>query len=183
MVFTKAASKTLNLTRIGYILASPAAMEIKYEPVEELTTGKRLKRRPATFHVTPSIVSSDGKTYVRILKNSTKKPILQHIKSPYPSTNQPQQPAQVVVNTVSAFYNQDDANKFVSPASHNAVLQTLSPSMRKSLGARRIRGGAGSNALLKRLEIGAYFGTWYALNVIYNSKYYYINIWEALCCR
>jgi hypothetical protein len=173
VVFAKAASKTLNLTRISYILASPAAMEVKYEPVQELTS-KRSKRRPVTLHVTPSIVSSDGKTYVRILKNSVKKqPILQHVKSPYSSTQQPQpqQPAQVVVNTVSAFYNQDDASKFVSPASHNAVIQTLSPSMRRSLGARRIRGGAGSNALLKRLEIGAYFGAWYALNVIYNSKF------------
>jgi hypothetical protein len=115
-------------------------------------------------------VSSDGKTYVRTLKETAaaKKPmILQHMKPPstYPT---PARPAQVVVDTVSTFYQQEQA--FASPASHNAVIQTLSPSMRRALKARRIRGGAGTNGWLHRLEIGAYFGAWYALNVIYNSK-------------
>ena len=33
------------------------------------------------------------------------------------------------------------------------------------------RGGAASKAVLERLKIGVYFGLWYALNVVYNSKY------------
>lgn len=32
------------------------------------------------------------------------------------------------------------------------------------------RGGAASDSLVERLKIGMYFGVWYALNVIYNSK-------------
>ncbi|KAL3906573.1 MAG: hypothetical protein SGILL_009216 [Bacillariaceae sp.] len=40
--------------------------------------------------------------------------------------------------------------------------------MRRSLKARRIRGGAGNSGLLHRLEIAGYFAAWYALNVVYN---------------
>jgi solute carrier family 35 protein E1 len=56
------------------------------------------------------------------------------------------------------------------PASHNAVIDTMSPSMRRSLKARRIRvrGGAAAGGLMERLEIGGYFAAWYALNVVYN---------------
>jgi hypothetical protein len=164
-VFSKAASKTLNLTRISYILASPAA-NLEYEPVKELQNLQK-RRKPLLLASTPSIVSSDGKTYVRTLKKtlkSTQPPPLPKIGR-YSAPPPPARPAQVVVDTVSAFY-QDEA----SPASHNAVLQTLSPSMRKSLKARRIRGGAGTTGFLHRLEIAGYFGAWYALNVIYNSE-------------
>ena len=33
------------------------------------------------------------------------------------------------------------------------------------------RGGAASDSLTERLKIGFYFGLWYALNVVYNSKF------------
>ncbi len=129
----------------------------------------RKRRRPVQLYVTPSIVSSDGKTYVRTLKQtlraSTVSPTITMRKMSFPP---PARPAQVVVDTVSAaLYEQE-----VSAASHNAVLSTLSPAMRRSLKARRIRGGAGSSGLLHRLEIAGYFGAWYALNVVYNSEYF-----------
>ena len=36
--------------------------------------------------------------------------------------------------------------------------------------AKAKKGGAASSELLERLKVGTYFGVWYALNVIYNSK-------------
>jgi hypothetical protein len=38
-------------------------------------------------------------------------------------------------------------------------------------GARRVRGGAASAALLERLKVGMYFAVWFALNLVYNSKF------------
>ncbi|KAG7358605.1 triose-phosphate transporter family protein [Nitzschia inconspicua] len=165
VVFSKAATKTLNLNRISYILASPAAM-IEYEPVKELTLKRR---RPVILAVTPSIISSDGKTYIRTLKQTmAPKPTISIRKMSPPL--EPGRPAQVVVNTVSAalYEQQDEETAALAAASHNAVISTLSPSMRRSLKARRIRGGAGNTAILHRLEIAGYFVAWYALNVIYN---------------
>jgi hypothetical protein len=168
VVFSKAASKTLNLTRISYILESPAAV-IKYKPVKELTLKRR---RPVQLAVTPSIVSSDGKTYVRTLKRTLHpKATTFSIQKLSPPTV-PGRPAQVVVNAVSAaLYNQKPQEvAAITAASHNAILSTLSPSMRRSLRARRIRGGAGNSGFLHRLEIAGYFAAWYALNVAYNSE-------------
>lgn len=139
---------------------------LKYEPVKELT---EKRRRPVLLAVTPSIVSSDGKTYIRTLKQSLQqpKPKITIRKMSPPSA--PGRPAQVVVNTVSAALQQDEAAALAA-ASHNAVIANLSPSMRRSLKARRIRGGAGNSGILQRLEIAGYFAAWYALNVIYNSE-------------
>jgi hypothetical protein len=168
VVFSKAASKTLSLTRISYILESPAAI-FDYQPVNELIQ----KRRPRPVHlaVTPSIVSSDGKTYVRTLKKTMQpKPTISIRKISPPSA--PGRPAQVVVNTLPAalYHQQQDEVAAITAASHNAILSTLSPSMRRSLKARRIRGGAGNSGLLHRVEIAGYFLAWYALNVVYNSE-------------
>ena len=141
---------------------------VKYEPVRELT---QKRRRPAQLMVTPSIVSSDGKTYVRTLKKTMQsKPTISIRKISPPSV--PGRPAQVVVNTVSAalYKQQQEDVAAITAASHNAIVSTLSPSMRRSLKARRIRGGAGSSGLLHRLEIAGYFLAWYALNVVYNSE-------------
>lgn len=185
----KAHSKTVDLSRISYILSSPAAMVGMYEPVKELRRDnqRRNKRRVMRIVVTPSVVSSDGKTYVRTVKktlrassSSTGSSIRRPNVSSSSSFLPPSRPAQVVVDTVTAFYQQevqrmrsqqqDNNMNVVSPASHNAVIQTMSPAMRRSLKARRIRGGAGSNSLLHRLEVGLYFALWYALNIVYNSK-------------
>lgn len=141
---------------------------IEYEPVKELT---KKRRRPVMLAVTPSIVSSDGKTYIRTLKQSlSPKPTISIRKMSPPSA--PGRPAQVVVNTVSkALYRQQQEEAAaIAAASHNAVISTLSPSMRRSLKARRIRGGAGTSGFMQRLEIAGYFIAWYALNVVYNSK-------------
>lgn len=123
------------------------------------------KRKKAfELALTPSIVSSDGKTYIRTVKKSLKK------RSYRNSNSEPAQarPAQVVIDTVAAFYPDSETRSL--PASHNAVINTMSPSMRRSLKARRIRvrGGAAAGGLMERLEIGGYFAAWYALNVVYN---------------
>lgn len=143
-----------------------------HESVIELQVGsntKRKNKKPVRIFVTPSIVSSDGKTYVRTVKQTLRSGST--VNKPMPLIT-PARPAQVVVDTVTAFYREaQKKQEQVSPASHNAVIQTMSPAMRRSLKARRIRGGAGTNSLLHRLEVGGYFGLWYILNVVYNSEY------------
>jgi hypothetical protein len=53
--------------------------------------------------------------------------------------------------------------------------EAMSPAVSKTTQKKAlVRGGAASRALLERLKIGFYFGLWYALNVIYNSKYHTI---------
>jgi hypothetical protein len=173
----KSHSKTVDLSRISYILSSPAAMGI-YEPVKELQIDSKRgnSKRLVRIVVTPSVVSSDGKTYVRTVKRTlrgTASSTSSILHKPVSAMIPPARPAQVVLDTVTAFYQEAQMRQqeHVSPASHNAVIQTLSPAMRRSLKARRIRGGAGSNSLLQRLEVGVYFALWYALNVVYNSEY------------
>lgn len=34
-----------------------------------------------------------------------------------------------------------------------------------------MRGGAATTAVLERLKVGLYFALWYALNIVYNSKF------------
>lgn len=41
-------------------------------------------------------------------------------------------------------------------------------------GLSSLRGGSQNDGLMHRLTIGAYFGAWYALNVMYNSRYSFI---------
>lgn len=158
-VFTKGVSKTLDLEMINYVLNSPAARAFyaSVEPVKELT------RRKLKLFVSSSISSTDNRTYrATVPKVSKKAPTT--VPPPPPA-----RPAQVVVDTVSAFYEQHDAH----PAAHNAVVETMSPAMRQRLRARRIRGGEVPNTLIGRLTIGFYFAAWYALNIFYNSKLQY----------
>jgi hypothetical protein len=148
-------SKILDIGLISYILSSPAAKAhySKFEPVKEL------KRRNLKLKISPTISSSDVKTYRRIIPKVARK-APKRVPPPPPA-----RPAQVVVDTVTAFYGEYEAY----PASHNAVIKTLSPEMRERLHARRIRGGAVAIGVAARLKIGFYFFMWYALNVVYNS--------------
>lgn len=168
VVFSKSSSKTLDLGKINYILASASAIVAmqKIAPIAEFKKKKGISKS-LNLALTPSIVSSDGKTYIRTIKKSLR-------QKPYPVSNTATgeaRPAQVVIDTVAAFYPESEPSITRSlPASHNAVIKTMSPSMRRSLKARRmrVRGGAAAGGLMERLEIGAYFGAWYALNVVYN---------------
>ena len=115
--------------------------------------------------VSPSICSFDEKTYRKVVPKVARKRVPK-IPPPPP----PARPAQVVVDTVTAFYEEHVA----SPASHNAVIDTMTPAMRQRLHARRmrrIRGGATNDGLGQTLLVGFYFAAWYALNVVYNSKF------------
>jgi hypothetical protein len=149
----------LDIGVISYILSSPAAKAqySKFKPVKEL------KRRNLKLKISPTISSSDVKTYRRIVPKVAR-------KAPKVPPPPPARPAQVVVDTVTAFYEEYEAH----PASHNAVIKTLSPQMRERLHARRIRGGAVAIDLAARLKIGFYFFMWYALNVVYNSEFAYM---------
>lgn len=158
MILKKAASsKTLDIAVISYILNSPAAKTefAKAKPVKELS------RRRLKLAISPSIVSKDKKTYRKSVPK-VPKTVPKTIPPPPPA-----RPAQVVVDTVTAFYEEHDAH----PASHNAVIRTMTPVMRHRLKARRMRGGAASSGLIKTLTVGLYFVAWYALNVVYNSKW------------
>jgi hypothetical protein len=47
---------------------------------------------------------------------------------------------------------------------------------------RRVRGGAASAALMERLTVGMYFAVWYALNIVYNSKFLECSVgWFYMC--
>ncbi len=162
VVFAKASSKTVDLEKINYILASAPAV-VSMQKIAPLVEFKR--KRGFELATTPSVVSSDGKTYIRTVKKSLKR------RSYRNSAPAQSRPAQVVIDTVAAFYPESEPSVTRSlPASHNAVIDTMSPSMRRSLKARRIRvrGGAAAGGLMERLEIGGYFAAWYALNVVYN---------------
>jgi hypothetical protein len=156
-VFTKATSKTLDLAAINYIINSPAARSLyaSTEPVKELNRQQKPK-----VYVSYNVGSSDRKTYYQSASKIQKE--AQKVVPPPP----PERPAHVILDSVSAFYQEFQA----PPASHNAVVQTMTPAMRQRLKARRIRGGEVSNILMERLTVGSYFAAWYALNVIYNSK-------------
>ena len=162
VVFSKASSKTVDLEKINYNLASAPAV-VAMRKIAPLVEFKR--RKGFGLATTPSIVSSDGKTYIRTVKKSLK-------RRPYRNSAPAQsRPAQVVIDPVVAFYPESEPSVARSlSASHNAVIDTMSPSMRRSLKARRIRvrGGAADGGLMERLEIGGYFAAWYALNVVYN---------------
>jgi len=168
LVFSKSSSKTLDLEKINYILMSASAVVAmqKITPVIEFKRRKGFAN-PLDLALTPSIVSSDGKTYIRTVKKTLK----QKSYRTYTSAPAQARPAQVVIDTVAAFYPDVEPTVTRSlPASHNAVINNMSPSMRRSLKARRIRvrGGAAAGGLMERLEIGGYFAAWYALNIVYN---------------
>eukprot|EP00547_Thalassionema_nitzschioides_P001047 CAMPEP_0194210244 /NCGR_PEP_ID=MMETSP0156-20130528/8114_1 /TAXON_ID=33649 /ORGANISM="Thalassionema nitzschioides, Strain L26-B" /LENGTH=388 /DNA_ID=CAMNT_0038937569 /DNA_START=45 /DNA_END=1211 /DNA_ORIENTATION=- len=57
-------------------------------------------------------------------------------------------------------------DKQLSQLDHAEKLENLDAAMSKGLVA--LRGGAEDEGLINRLKIGAYFGTWYALNIMYN---------------
>jgi hypothetical protein len=156
LVFKRSASKTLDLAVITYILNSPAAKSTfaMVKPVKELS------RRRLKLYLAPSITSTDVKTYYKTL---SKFPKAAPKKVPPPPQTRP---AQVVVDTVTAFYEEHDAH----PASHNAVIKTMTPAMRHRLHLKRMRGGAVSSGLKQRLTVVFYFVAWYALNVVYNSE-------------
>lgn len=168
VVFAKSSSKTIDLGKINYILASASAIVAmqKLAPILEFKRKKGIANS-LDLALTPSIVSSDGKTYIRTVKKSLK----QKSYSTSASVSAQARPAQVVIDTVAAFYPETEPVVTRSlPASHNAVINTMSPSMRRSLKAHRIRvrGGAAAGGLMEKLEIGGYFAAWYALNVVYN---------------
>jgi hypothetical protein len=138
---------------ITYILSQATT---NHETIKELKKPKRSLK----IYTTSSVFSNDGKTYVRLVKMTTfsKKTTITPVQS---------QGSQVTISPVQTYYKEE-----VPPASHNAVLSDMTPYMRHKLkAARRIRGGALSSGLLDRLTIGSYFGTWYALNIVYNSKF------------
>lgn len=140
---------------------------IAMQKIARIAEFKRKRGFRGKLATTPSIVSSDGKTYIRTVKKSLKRKAFQ---APSSEISQAR-PAQVVIDTYTAFYPESEPAMTKSlPASHNAVINDMSPSMRRSLKARRIRvrGGAAAGGLMQRLEIGGYFAAWYALNVIYN---------------
>jgi len=164
VVFSKSSSKTIDLGKINYILASASAIVAmrKLAPIFELKGGMASSLE---LTLTPSVVSSDGKTYIRTIKKSLKQ---NPYSTPAPASVQAR-PAQVVIDTVAAFYPETEPRVTRSlRASHNAVINTMSPSTRRSLKARRIRVRGGASARFERLQIGGYFAAWYALNVVYN---------------
>lgn len=164
---------------------------VPYGPVKELEISSRTRRGKKvipSIMVSPSIGSSDGKTYIKKLSQQKARTTTYPKK---PKTGSlpplPARPAQVVIDTVTAFYqenplmeSQGNHRRGVSASSHNAVIQNMTPAMRRSLKARRIRGGAVSSAILQRLEVGMYFGIWYALNAIYNSTFHNSSIGRCL---
>jgi hypothetical protein len=150
-VFSREISKTLDIGVINYILSG--AVFDRYQTIKELKKPKRSFK----IYTSPSVFSDDGKTYVRLVKKSMAKK----------STSRGVQEAQIQVHASSFYQNMKER---VDPASHNAVLKTMTPYMRHKLKARRMRGGAVSRGLLERLKVGFYFFAWYALNVVYNSK-------------
>jgi hypothetical protein len=158
---SEASAKTLDIGLINYILSSPAAIS----ELSKIVTVKELKRRKLTLKISPSISSSDGETYRKIVPKVARKPAKNFTPPPPPA-----RPARVVVDTVTAFYEHHDAY----PASHNAVIKTMTPAMRQRLRARRIRGGAAPGDLGQTLLVGSYFAVWYALNVVYNSKFFQV---------
>lgn len=165
--FSKPSSKTLDLGKISYILASASAAAAiqKTTPIVDVKKKSRRSAISLQLVLTPSIVSSDGKTYVRTVKKALENP--SHGSSTMPAQGHP---AHVVVDTVSAFYPEPTLTKSL-PASHNAVINTMSPSMRRSLKVRRIRvrgGGSSMSKLMQRMEVFGYFAAWYALNIVYN---------------
>ena len=153
----------MDLALISYILNSPAARNIyvSLQPVKELN------RRKLRLYSSITISSSDQRTYKETIVPKVAKKVTPSIPPPPPT-----RPAQVVVDTVSAFYDTYE----VPPASHNAVVEAMTPAMRQRLHARRIRGGQVTESLLGQLTVGFYFVAWYALNVFYNSK------WSPTCC-
>lgn len=166
VVFAKSSSKTIDLGKINYILASASAIVAmqKLAPILEFKRKKGIANS-LDLALTPSIVSSDGKTYIRTVKKSLK----QKSYSTSASVSAQARPAQVVIDTVAAFYPETEPTFTRSlHASHNAVIDTMSPSVRRSLKARRIRVRGGASAKYERLQIGGYFAAWYALNVVYN---------------
>lgn len=156
-VFTRTPCKTLDVGIITYILSQAST---NHETIKELKKPKRTLK----LYSTSSVFSNDGKTYVRLLKTTTtstspsKRPLAVH-----------SQESQVSISPVQAFY--DEQPGVVPPASHNAVLSDMTPYMRHKLKARRMRGGALSPGLQDRLTVGFYFAAWYALNIVYNSKF------------
>jgi hypothetical protein len=149
-VFTRTPCKTLDVGIITYILSQATT---NHEIIKELK-----KPKPSLkLYLTSSVFSDDGKTYVRLIKKTTSS------KKTVQS-----QGSQVTISPVQTFYTEQ-----VPPASHNAVLSDMTPYMRHKLKARRMRGGALSSGLLDRLTIGSYFAVWYALNIVYNSKFPY----------
>ena len=120
-------------------------------------------KRSFKMYTTPSVFSTDGKTYIRLIKKGASKKT-----SPMAS-----QESQVRIEPVQTFYKQTTEEYYDQdqlPASHNAVLSQMTPYMRQKLKARRMRGGGFQDGLMERLTIGFYFGAWYALNIVYNSK-------------
>lgn len=137
---------------ITYILSQATT---NHETIKELKKPKRSLK----IYTTSSVFSNDGKTYVRLVKMTTfsKKTTITPVQS---------QGSQVTISPVQTYYKEE-----VPPASHNAVLSNMTPYMRQKLKARRMRGGALSSGLLDRLTVGSYFAAWYALNIVYNSKF------------
>jgi len=161
----------VDIALISYVMNSPSA-KVLYsttEPVKELKRHTKPK-----VYVSYNVGSSDRKTYdkttSRIQKEAEK-----IITSPLSEQSQPpplsvERPAQVMVDSISIYYEDDEQ---VPTASHNAVLDTMTPAMRQKLRARRIRGGDDmTQSWMGRLTIGFYFIAWYVLNVVYNSKYH-----------
>ena len=162
-MFAESKTKSLDIAVINYVtyVWEDSFQTMKYQTVQELDRPKRTLK----LYTSPSVFSSDGKTHVRLYKNMKRNP-----RSSSSSPPPPTRPTQVQVSPVTAFYNTND----VDPASHNAIYRSMTPDMRQKLRVRRMRGGAMSSALMERLKIGFYFATWYALNIVYNSKSVYM---------
>lgn len=155
-VFAKTPCKTLDVGIITYLLKMASAQQ--YMP-KELVKPKRT----LAIYTTPSVSSTDGKTYIQLVKKgASKKAAAPVAASPVGS--------QIRIEPVQTFLQQEEYDDDALPASHNAVLSDMTPYMRQKLKARRMRGGGFQAGMMERLTIGFYFGAWYALNIVYNSK-------------
>ncbi|CAJ1970357.1 unnamed protein product [Cylindrotheca closterium] len=156
-VFAKTPCKTLDVGIITYLLSMASSSH--YMPIE-LANPKRTLQ----IYTTPSVFSTDGKTYIRLIRKGSKS-MTYHKKKTIASSSQE---SQVRMEPVQTFYHSTGREPAADPASHNAVLQNMTPYMRQKLKARRMRGGGTHAGLMERLTIGFYFGAWYALNIVYN---------------
>mmetsp|Transcript_31566 Transcript_31566/g.76204 ORF Transcript_31566/g.76204 Transcript_31566/m.76204 type:complete len:620 (-) Transcript_31566:154-2013(-) len=162
-VFAKTPCKTLDVGIITYLLSMASSAQT-FTPKELVKPKRSLK-----LYSTPSVFSTDGKTYIKLIK----KGVAASKKKTSSTASSAQESSQVVriEPVVQTFYERasdETTATTADPASHNAVLQDMTPYMRQKLKARRMRGGGSHAGLMERLTIGFYFGAWYALNIVYN---------------
>ena len=92
-----------------------------------------------------------------------------HKQSSKPSfVSQKQIDNAVITDVVGDDLDEEDEEKILLDVDDGSELSEVVVS--RGGAAKAKKGGAASSELLERLKVGTYFGVWYALNVIYNSK-------------